>query len=150
MTESAGLTLIQTQVVALSAFTAANVSIAEWGFLNSGNSDHYAIIRPGPTERSEISFGFIDNGYQTIVEVWQRFKNDGTTLTTLLGHVDNIAGQIDKYRKLADTTGKIRSAQVSGFSEVTEQWRNNADGPGWLKRDIVIDWKEEFNVNRAE
>ena len=154
MTESAGLTLIETQVNAVNGFastgTAENIAIAKWGILNTGKSDHYAIITPGPTERLRISFGFVDNGYRTIIEVWQRYKDDGTTLTTLIGYVDAIAARLDQYRQLADTTNKIRDAQVSGFSEVTEQWRNNADGPSWLKRDIYVDWKEESNVSYQE
>jgi len=154
MTEAAGMTLIVAQVNAVSGFASTganlNITIAKWGILNTGNSDHYAIIRPGPTERPRISFRIRDSAYRTIIEVWQRYKDDGSTLTNLIGYVNAIAAQIDKYRKLADTTGTIRDAQVSEFSDVTEQWRGNADGPSWLKREIYVDWNEESNVNYAE
>ena len=154
MAETAGLTLIQNLINALSAFsktgTGRNITIAKWGILNSGNADHYAIIKPGPTERPRISFRFRDNAYRTIIEVWQRFKNDGDTMTTLMDYVNTIAAQLDKYRKLADATGTIRDAEVSGFGAITEQWRDNADGPAWLMREIFVDWKEESNVSLQE
>lgn len=151
MTESAGLTLIQTQVQAVSGFnTAGNVTISKWGILNSGKADHYAIIKPGMVERPRITMRTRDIDYRTVIEVWQRYKDDGTTLTTLLGYVDAIAARLDKYRKLADTTGAIRDAEVSGYSEVTEQWRDNADGPSWLKRDVYVDWKAETTPTYAE
>lgn len=154
MTESAGITLIETQVDAVTGFNktgaSANVAIAKWGILNKGFSDHYAIIKPGPVERPRITMRIRDNSYRTIVEVWQRYKDDGTTLTTLLGHCDAIAARLDKYPYLADTTNAIRVSDVSGFSEVTEQWTNNADGPSWLKREIYVDWKEESNVSYSE
>lgn len=152
MTESAGLTLIETQVKAVTGFngTPTNVSISKWGILNSGISDHYAVIRPGPAERPRLTMRIRDQQYRTVIEVWQRYKDDGTTLTSLLTHVNNITARLDKYRKLADTTGTIRNADASSLGDVTEQWRDNADGPSWLKREINVDWTEETNVTYAE
>lgn len=150
MTESAGMTLIETQVKACTNFDANNVSIAKWGILNSGKKRHYAIIRPGPATRPRAAFHIRDNAYRTVVEVWVRYKDDGSTLTTLLGLVDEITARIDQYRKLADTTGTIRDAEANELSEVMEQWRNNRDGPAWLRRDVFIDWTEESKVTYAE
>lgn len=150
MTESAGMTLIETQVKAVSGFDSTNVVIAKWGLLNSGKKAFYAIIRPGPASRPRSAFGIRDNIYRTIIEVWQRYKNDGSTLTDLTGHVDAITARIDQYRKLADGTNTVRDAEASGLGEVTEQWRNKGDGPSWLKREIFVDWTEESKVTYAE
>lgn len=149
MTESAGITLIYTQVIAATGFTSSNVTIAEWGILNSGKSDHYAIIKPGAANRPPLSFNVRDNEYRTVIEVWQRYKDDGTPLVTLLGHVDNIIARLDPRRKLVDTTGTVRDANVSGMSEVTEQWTKDG-GVSWLKREVYLDWIEEESVSYVE
>jgi len=150
MTESAVLTLLSTQVQAVSGFSSSNVAVMKWGLLNSGKSDHYAILKPGAMERPRISFRTRDNAPQAIVEVWQRYKDDGTSATSLLGYADAIAARIDQYRKLADTTNTLRNAEAIGMSEVTEQWRDNADGPSWLKRDIYVAYQQETTPSYAE
>lgn len=154
MSESAGLTLIETIVDGVSGFNKSgstqNVTISKWGILNSGRSDHYAIIVPGSVNRPRLTFRIRDSQYRTNIEVWQRYKDDGDSLTSLLGHVANIVAEIDKYRFLGDTTGALRNADVIELSEVTEQWRNKGDGTSWLKREIYIDWQEESNVSYAE
>ena len=149
MSEGAGLTLISTQVQATTGFTSANVTIAKWKVLNDGVSDHYAVIKPGSTTRTALTFTVKDNVYQTIVEVWQQYVDDGSSVTNLLTHVDNITTRLDQYRKLADTTKTIRDANVIGYSEVKEQWVKDG-GPAWLSRDIIIEWQEEEAVTYAE
>lgn len=149
MSESAGLTLISAQVQLATGFSSSNVVISKWGVLNSGKSDHYAIIKPGRSPRTQLTFSVKDNEYQTIIEVWQRYKDDGTSLTNLIGHVDNITTRLDKYRKLADTTGTIRDANVSEYSEVKEQWTKDG-GISWLSRDVIVTWQEEEQISYAE
>jgi hypothetical protein len=149
MSESAGLTLISTQVKAVSSFSASNVSIGDWKVLNRGASSVYAIIRPGVAARPPLSYNVRDNNYRTVVEVWQRYKDDGTTMTDLLGHVDDITTRLDKYRKLADTTATIRDANVTGYGEVLQMWTNDG-GASWLRRDVYVDWTEEESITYAE
>jgi len=149
MSEGAGITLLATQVAAATGFSSANVKIMNWKILNDGVSDHYAIIRPGAVNRTALSFTTKDNIYQTIVEIWQQYVDDGTSGTNLLTHVDNVTTRIDQYRKLADTTKTIRDANVISYGEVKEQWTKDG-GPAWLSRDIVIEWSEEEPVTYAE
>jgi len=150
MSESAGLTLIETQVKTVTGFDATNVSIADWGIRNKGNSDHYAIIRPGKVDRTSLTFSVKDNDYQTVIEVWQRL---GTTsngaVISLLGHVDAITSRLDQYRKIGDTTKTIRDVNVTGYGEVQD--RIAKDGSiNWLSRDIILQWQEEEPVTYAE
>lgn len=149
MSESAGITLLAAQVAAATGFTSANVTIMKWGILNQGKSDHYAILKPGSTSRTALTFRMKDNVYQTIVEVWQRYKDDGTSGTTLLTHVDNVTARIDQYRKLADTTSAIRDANIIGYSELKEQWTKDG-GISWISRDVIVEWQEEELVAYAE
>ena len=149
MSETAGLTLIKTQVQATSGFSSANVDTADWKLLNTGASDHYAILRPGPTERPQVTGRIVANNYRTIIEVWQRYKDDGTTLTTLLDYVDAITARLDPRRKLIDTTNTVRDANVTGYSEVMQKWTKDG-GVSWLERDITVDWIEEEVITYVE
>ena len=149
MSETAGLTLIETQVKAATGFSADNVSIAKWGILNGGRSDHYAIIKPGKVDRTALTFTVIDNDYQTIIEVWQQYVDDGTSLTNLTTHVDNLTLRLDQYRKIADTTKTIRDMNVIGHSELKEQWTKDG-GLAWVSRDVIPQWQEEETITYAE
>lgn len=149
MSELAGITLLATQVAAATGFASTNVTVMKWKILNDGVSDHYAILKPGAATRTALTFTTKDNVYQTIVEVWQQYVDDGTSGTNLLTHVDNITSRIDRYRKLADTTSLIRDANVIGYGELKEQWTKDG-GPAWLSRDVIVEWQEEEPVTYAE
>ena len=47
MTYLSGENLIAAKVKAHANFSAANCTQGKWEILDSGNSDHYAIIKPG-------------------------------------------------------------------------------------------------------
>jgi hypothetical protein len=149
MSELAGINLLATQVAAATGFASTNVTVMKWKILNDGVSDHYAILKPGTTTRTALTFTVKDNVYQTIVEVWQQYVDDGTSGTNLMTHVDNITTRLDRYRKLADTTSAIRDANVIGYGEVKEQWTKDG-GPAWLSRDVIVEWQEEEAVSYAE
>jgi hypothetical protein len=153
MTESAGMTLIVGQLNALTEFTSTgstpNVAIAKWQLLSKGFSAYYAILRPGPHMRPRISMRMRDNAYRTVIEVWYRYKDDGTTLTNLIGLCNTITARFDKYPKLGDSGGTIRIAEIDEEGEV-KQWPEGADTPQWLVRELYVDWKEESNPSYAE
>jgi hypothetical protein len=144
-----GELLLETQVTQAAGFSASNVTRASWKLLNSGLNDHYAILKRGESLRVWEGKSHTGN-YRTIIEVWQRVKDDQDSYDALNEYVDNIYAQLDPYFQLADTAGTIRDANLSGASMVTEQWRNNADGPSWLKIDLYLDWTEESYVTFAE
>lgn len=144
--ENALLLLIQ----GIQGFDGKNTAIGKWGLLNSGHSDHYAIIKQGETNREWVTFRTLAVRARSIVEVWQRVKDDGTTYDELLTHVDNITARIDQYRLFGDDSGTVLDANVTGSSAVTEQWRNNSDGPSWLKKELYVDWSEHDEITFAE
>lgn len=145
-----GERLVAEQVEAVEGFNSSNVSRGSWSVLNSGNSDHYAIIRRGELRREWITGRQVANNYRTIIEVWQRLVDDKTSYDALLEHAYNITARIDQYRKLSDTDGSLRDANLTGGSVVTEQWRNQADGPSWLKVELYLDWSEDEIITFAE
>lgn len=144
-----GEALILTKLQSVTGFSATNTSRGKWGLLNSGNSDHYGIIKPGEFERFQIAMAANESRFNTIIQLWQRYKDDGDTLISLETHAQNITAYFDQWRKVADTTGTIVDAFISRGGEVTEQWTKDG-GLSWLKQDLVLSWKEHDNVTYAE
>lgn len=144
--ENALLVLVQ----GVNGFDGLNTSVANWKILSSGYSDHYAVLKKGEEVREWITLRQLQEQYRTVVEVWQRMKDDTTTYDELLNHADNLKSRIDTYRMLDDDSGAVFDANCTGTSVVTEQWRNNSDGPSWLKIDLYVDWSEQNVITLAE
>jgi len=144
MTYPAGEALILTQLQSVTGFTSTNTARAKWGLLNSGKSDHYAIVKPGTfNEDTENNFGWVN---RTIIQVWQRYVDDGTTATNLEGYVNAVKQRFMLYRKLG---GSVMDSRVIGGSEMQERW-NKDGGLVWLSQDVIIEWKEQEIVTYAE
>lgn len=149
LSEANGEALILTRVQAVTGFASTNANYCNWKALNSGASDHYAIVKPGAFARDQLAMSANQTTWQTVIEVWQRYKDDGTTGASLRTHVDNIIAALDQYRKLGDTTGAIMDAVISSGGEVQEMWVKDG-GPAWLRRDLTVTWQEFVNVTYAE
>lgn len=146
--EAALLVLLQS----VNGFDSKNTSIANWKLLNKGEglTGVYAIIKKGETTRTWITMRQIQVQSRSIIEVWKRYKDDSTTYSELLEHVDSITARVDKYRMLDDDSGTVFDANCTGSSAVMEQWRQKGDGPSWLKQDIYVDWSEQNVIELAE
>ena len=145
-----GEKLVEAQVALVDGFTTINVTRGKWSVLNKGASDHYVILKRGESSIVWVSHNFSQINYRTIIEVWQRVKDDQVSYDALLTYADDIKARLEQYRKLADTAGNVLDANLTGMSAVTEQWRNNSDGPSWLKVDLYLDWSSQTNVTFAE
>lgn len=129
--------------------TTLNTSRGKWGLLNSGNSDHYGILKPGDFGRSQGAMSMNISMFKTVIQVWQRYVDDGDSATNLEGHVKNIIAYFDTRRKLGDTTGTIVDAFIDEGREMQEMW--NKDGAlVWLKQELVVSWQEHDVVTYAE
>lgn len=144
-----GEALILTQLQNVSGFSSTNTSRGDWVILNSGKSAFYGILKPGIFSRSQGAISMNISTFNTIIQVWQRYKDDGTTLTDLENHVENIINRFDAYRKVNDTTGTIVDAFVSEGREVEEMWTKDG-GLSWLKQDVIVQWQEHDNVTYSE
>lgn len=144
MTYPSGEALVLTQLQSVTGFTSANTARASWQLLNSGASDHYAIIKPGKfAEDPDNNFCWI---YQTTIQVWQFYQDDGTSNTNLQGYVNAVKDRFTKYRKLG---GGVIDSRVVGGSDMQERW--SKDGAlVWLSQDVIIEWKEQEIVTYAE
>jgi hypothetical protein len=145
---SDGEALILTQLQAVSGFSSANTSRGKWGILNDGVSRVYGILKPGSFIREQAAMSVNLSVFQTIIQVWYRYKDDDT-LTLLESSVSSIITRFDQYRKLADTTNTIVEAFVKEGREVEEMWTKDG-GLSWLKQDLIVEWQEYDGVSYAE
>lgn len=127
-------------------FSSANVKRGAYGILNSGNSDHYAIIHAGGSARNQETLTAKLNVHRTVIEVWQRLIDDVSSLDSLYEHVASVVNYLDPLRRMSDDGTYIRDANVTAIGEVKEMWTTKGDGPSWFKQEIMVDWSEDDNV----
>lgn len=142
--EAAILTLIQ----AMPEFDRRNATRADWKPLNSGASDHYAILKPGlwTNAPEALGGGSVLTTWRTIVEVWQRWVDDGPTAQALQTLVGRLIDKLDGYPSL---DGAALFAWVAGGGEMQQRWLREG-GPQWAVWEVYIDWQEERFVTVAE
>lgn len=131
------------------AFNRHNASRGDWKPLNSGASDHYAVLRPGAfTNAADGLSGESLTTYRTVIEVWQRWKDDGPTVMALQGHVAAAIEHLERYPTL---DGAALMAAVAGGSEFQRRWlTEDRSGPLWACQEVYIDWQEERFYSVAE
>lgn len=146
---SEGEALILAQLQAVSGFSSSNTSRGDWGILNSGAAAFYGIVKPGAFSREQGAMAMNVSTFNTVIQVWQRYKNDGATMTDLQGHAKDVINRFDAYRKVGDTTGTIVDAALIEGREVEEMWTKDG-GLNWLKQDLIVRWQEHDNVTYSE
>ena len=144
-----GEELVLRQVQATAGFGPRNATRGKWGVLNTGKAPVYAILHKGEWTMSFISATVAEFTWQTIVQVWQSWINDGSTQADLDANVEALIERFLAYRKLADTTDTINDSNPRRGGEPSEMWVKGG-GPRWLKADIIVEWKEQRPVTFAE
>ncbi len=140
-----GENLIATVIKTDDDFNVDNTDQAKWTFLNKGKSDHYAILKSGGTVPVFITPGVYQAEQRTIIEVWQRYKDDGDTAINLYGYVDTVLLLIQANKKLGDTTGVIQQSTVEAVEPVLEMWMSGG-GPAWLRQSVIVLWHEQVSA----
>jgi hypothetical protein len=154
MSYSSGEALILAALQLHPNYDTRNSSRGKWGMLNSGKNAYYVILRPGPFELSTMGVSGVGAGggirqatWTTQLMVYQRYVDDGTTMTNLEARVDEVIAQLDKYRNLGDTTNTIQKARVMSGGEVEVI---DHEGSLWARWIINVIWNEERSVTYAE
>ena len=140
-----GENLIATVIKAHANFDANNVAQAKWTQLDSGKSDHYAILKHGGMIPERISKNIYVARHTTVIEVWQNYLDDGSTAVSLYGYVGNVITQIEDNEKLGDTGGIIQNASPAEIGQVEEMWLSGG-GPAWLRQMVSILWHEQVTA----
>ena len=122
-----------------------NTDANDWKLLNTGNKAYYAILKPDsePAELENITFSAYVIAWRTIVEVWQRYKDDGTTATSLFGNVQKIIAQMQSYKTLG--LFSVQNSAITGITAPSYRWDKDG-GPAWLVQELTITWLEEVTV----
>lgn len=145
-----GEALILTTLQGVTGFSTTNTARGKWGLLNKGTSDHYGILKPGEFNRAQITMTGNESLFNTIIQIWQRYKDDGDSLTTLEGHVKNVIVYFDNRPHLGGGEGQgIYEGMIIRGREVEERWTRGG-GVSWLKQDLILEWKEIDNATYAE
>jgi len=105
------------------------------------------IVMPGEHNREMISFKTQLNTWQTIIEVYQKYRDDGDTLTTLQTAVNTILSYLDPRRVLGDTGGTVRKGRVVSIRPIV---RYPMDKPDWLIAALVGQVDEEETITFSE
>jgi hypothetical protein len=145
MSYSAGETLLLTVVKTCTGFSANNSTQGNYKVLNSGKDDNYAVLHIGNSSFEFETFKQYQARWNTIVEVWQRYTDDGTTLTNLYTHIQNLMTGIQAAIILGDTTGTVINANAIELGDIEEMWARGG-GPGWLRVKMKIQWTEEYSI----
>lgn len=141
--EAALLAILQ----AMPQFTRANATRGDWKPLNSGASDHYAVLKPGAfSNLADGLSGETVTTYRVVVEVWQRWVDDSPTLVALETLVGAVVGHVERYPTLA---GAGLMATVAGGGEMQQRWLREG-GPMWAVQEVYVDWQEERFYESAE
>jgi len=147
MSYSTGEALLLTRVQACTGFDTNNTSRCNWKILNKGKSDHYAILRPGAFNIEWHALSAYTAHWTTIIEVWQRYKDDSTSQTNLYSHIANLMA-IMTYPYLGDHTTVVDSS-IEGADEPEEMWTQGG-GPGWIRWQLRVAWQEQAEVTYVE
>jgi len=140
-----------TRLQAMSQFTGNNSARGKWGLMNRGADNQYAILKPGPAERVMISSIVRQNTWRTIIQLWQRYKDDGTSMTDLEALVSAVLTELDKYRFIgAGADAAIQDANITEVRETQEIRATPSGGPLWLMVELVGEWNEEETISPAE
>ena len=145
MSYSSGETLIlaRLQAISGSVWTSGNTAQGKWNLLDSGNYDHYAVLKMGEGSNDSLALSANMRRFTTIISIYVSYTLDGTSYTNLLGYHEAILDKFDSSRQLGDTGGTVSDARVVRWDAIEELWNAGGNGPRWLKQNFYIEWREE-------
>ena len=138
---SAGEARLLTIVQGVTGYSASNTSRANWKILDTGRAATYAIITHAGTTTDFFTLACYRDIHTAAVEIWQRYKNDGSTATDLQANVDLVRAKINTYKHGNDSSGMTLDLGTVETGEMEEMW-NRSGGPHWLRQTIRITWQE--------
>jgi hypothetical protein len=150
MSYAAGEVLWLTRLRAMSQFNEYNSARGKFGIRDTGASDHYAILKPGPWTRSKLSPTVRLDTYRTVIQIYQHYLDDGTSMTDLETLVDAVLAELDTYRVMGDTTGAVIQANIVEAREMIWILAAPGEGPEWLLVELIGEWHEETTITYAE
>jgi len=143
-----GEALISTRIQALDSFDSTNVYRGNFKPLNTGKASVYAILVPGQPEVEWRAMCSYTIKWITVVKIYERYIDDGTTQQNLATHLSEIFAVLN-YPYMGDQD-TVQDSTIIGIGEPLEIRDANGNGPFFLNWDIFIQWEEDTNVTFAE
>lgn len=150
MSYASGEALILTRLQTLSNFNDNNTSRGNWRILNTGRSSVYGILREGASEHPQGTGKLFFEKHLTVIEVWQRYTDDGDTRTNLQARAEEVKAEFYARRLLGSANSTIQDSKPVRTSEPAEMWKEGGNGPAWMMQEVTIEWTEEVSVTFAE
>jgi len=145
--------LVLTQLQAVTGFTPnagiSNTSRGDYSILNSGAGAVYGIVIPGTGNTDLGTATVFYNKWETIVQIWQPYIDDGKTLTDLEANVKNVITRFKQYKHLGNSA-IIQDSEPTVVDKPVERWERGGDGPAFISQDILLKYTEEEAVTYAE
>ena len=147
---SDGSALLLARIHELSSFNEFNAAEEDWGILNSGAAEVYAILRPGEhtTEPASIGQRTVHTTWNCIVELWTLYDAVATPAALLKEAIDDIIVKIAQYPHLGDSSQVLYATTYTG-GEMQERWTSEG-GPKWAVWEVIVAWLQERTVTPAE
>lgn len=156
MAYGTGEALILTRLRSLANFNSKNTAQSNWKPMNdgskgvkAGDSVHFAVLRPGPFSQEWITPTVFDSNWTTLIEVWQRYKDDTTTATDLYARAYEIIAEFMQYPKLGSGDDQYHGVIITGADALQQRWFKEG-GPMWLVWELSLQWKEQMEVVNQE
>lgn len=152
--EAAALTILRT----LSYFDADNSCSFEnktfdamYGQMSKGPARSYAFLRRGAFKREWLTLTRLQTTWETVIEIWVRNIDPGSTYQTLAQIGQAVVDEFDKYITLNDTAGVQYSALARGDEpEIVELRRRWGAKNEYMKQNLTLVWREETTPARAD
>ncbi len=149
---SDGEALWLTRLQAMDQFNGENSSRGKWAQRNSGSAAQYAVLKPGEQVIQKHGMGGKKNALNhTIIQLWQRYKEHGTSMTDLEALVQNVIDELDQYPTIGDAGDTVIQGNIIQVRELRETYSSpTAKLPKWLYVELVGEWNEEIDITYAE
>lgn len=141
---------IEDVIKKIGGFDDANVATGDYSCVDSGVNKavivEYMPSSHGQPGEAPARMGQHTSNHTWRLRVYQRLNiNEGTAYTELIGSVDDVITELNKYRKL-DATSGVRKALVTSTSEVFVK----TPEPYFLYLDVTLEVTEAVDPSFVE
>lgn len=121
-----------------------------WRLLTSGNSNYYAVLRPGLFSNDYDAFGHshVTTQRRVVVELWELWNAESETTAVLEDLTDAVVEHLERYPRLGDPAN-IAEAYITGGNDMEERVLTG-QGSRWAVWEIYCDWQDERDIDPAE
>jgi len=134
-----GADLLLQRVRSLDEYGASNASDMDWTIITSGDSDHYAVIKPGAFQLSQMTMNEYMIEWISFIEVWVLYTDEVQSYSDLARYTVALF-EILAYPNLGDSS-VVLQATITASDDPEEMFQERG-GLEYLRWTITVNWKE--------